>query len=439
MKYFKCFSSVIALLFVMDSLSAQYTVQDIQNYVETYKEVAINKMYEYKIPASITIAQGIFESAAGTSRLAVQGNNHFGIKCHNDWTGDTILVDDDELQECFRKYQTVDESYNDHSLFLKTRKRYAGLFELNVMDYVAWAHGLKDAGYATNPEYAPRLITIIEKYHLADLDTIYQQRLESGYFKNYPNVDPATAQTAVEPKPKTEKQRPRPVETTRPEKPKVVAPKQDSSAAQKPKEQPTPAKTEEPKTNDSAPATPAPAVTKPADPTPQTLPISPATNTEPQSAPAKPTATEDDNAASEVAGPEDKPTAITVFSARDGEYPKEEYPFTDRKVFVNNKTLFVIAQKGDNYSKIANDVQTSEKKLKKYNDVSGSAKLKVGQVVYIERKSKVGQKEYYKVVNAETLNYVAQKTGVQLDKICKYNALKANAKLKKGDVIKLKK
>lgn len=157
-------------------VAAQYNEQDIVNYIEQYKSVAIQKMREYKIPASITVAQGIFESACGKSRLAVDGNNHFGIKCHNDWTGDTILIDDDELQECFRKYNSVDDSYTDHSKFLTGRKRYANLFTLDIMDYAAWARTLKADGYATNPQYADRLISLIERYHIARLDTLAQMQ-----------------------------------------------------------------------------------------------------------------------------------------------------------------------------------------------------------------------------------------------------------------------
>ena len=156
-------------------LFAQYTETDIYNYIDTYKEIAIQKMAEYKIPASITLAQGIFESACGTSRLATQGNNHFGIKCHKEWEGDTIRHDDDERQECFRKYAQAEESYNDHSQFLISRPRYANLFSLDVLDYKSWAHGLKTAGYATNPQYADRLINLIERFDLARQDTICMQ------------------------------------------------------------------------------------------------------------------------------------------------------------------------------------------------------------------------------------------------------------------------
>jgi hypothetical protein len=161
----------------------QYTENDIRAYVEQYKELAIRKMYEYKIPASITIAQGIFESASGTSRLAKAGNNHFGIKCHKEWTGDTVKVDDDSLQECFRKYAKVEDSYNDHSLFLTSRPRYSKLFSLDIMDYKGWAKGLKEAGYATNPKYAERLISLIDRFELAKLDTIYQERMAKGWFE----------------------------------------------------------------------------------------------------------------------------------------------------------------------------------------------------------------------------------------------------------------
>jgi flagellum-specific peptidoglycan hydrolase FlgJ len=163
------------LLFSFFPLFAQYTEDDIYNYIETYKEIAIKKMAEYKIPASITLAQGIFESACGTSRLATEANNHFGIKCHKEWEGDSIKHDDDELQECFRKYKEPEESYNDHSLFLTSRPRYANLFKLDVMDYQSWAHGLKAAGYATNPHYADRLISLIVRFDLARQDTICKQ------------------------------------------------------------------------------------------------------------------------------------------------------------------------------------------------------------------------------------------------------------------------
>ncbi len=135
-------------------------------YIEKYRDIAIKKMHEYRIPASITLAQGILESGMGNSELARNANNHFGIKCHKEWTGMTYVMDDDTKNECFRKYNTVEESFSDHSLFLTTRPRYARLFDLDVKDYKGWAHGLKSAGYATNPRYAEILIRIIEENEL---------------------------------------------------------------------------------------------------------------------------------------------------------------------------------------------------------------------------------------------------------------------------------
>ncbi|MGP1591689.1 MAG: glucosaminidase domain-containing protein [Prevotella sp.] len=141
-----------------------------QTYIDQYKDIAIEEMLRYNIPASITLAQGLFESAAGQSRLARYSNNHFGIKCH-DWTGRSVRHDDDELQECFRVYDNVYESYEDHSKFLVNKPRYRNLFSLPRTDYRGWALGLKAAGYATNPQYAYKLIEIIELYKLYQYDT----------------------------------------------------------------------------------------------------------------------------------------------------------------------------------------------------------------------------------------------------------------------------
>jgi len=151
-----------------------------QAYIETYSDIAVQKMREHGIPASITLAQGLLESGAGKSRLAIEANNHFGIKCHN-WTGETIHHDDDAAQECFRKYEHAEQSFEDHSTFLTTRPRYAFLFELDKTDYKAWAQGLKDAGYATDPNYPTRLITIIEDFELHKYDKQYNETSKNTY------------------------------------------------------------------------------------------------------------------------------------------------------------------------------------------------------------------------------------------------------------------
>ena len=144
----------------------KYTVEE---YIETWKDVAVQQMVDHGIPASITLSQGILESSFGNSYLARKGNNHFGIKCH-DWSGATIRKDDDKKNECFRKYKDARESYEDHSKFLTGRTRYEELFQLEVTDYQAWAKGLKKAGYATNPKYDRLLIDLIERHNLAQYD-----------------------------------------------------------------------------------------------------------------------------------------------------------------------------------------------------------------------------------------------------------------------------
>lgn len=146
------------------------TSEVVNNYVSQYKDIAMSNMKTYGIPASIILAQGILESGAGRGDLALSANNHFGIKCHADWTGDTVKHDDDSSQECFRKYNKVAESYRDHALFLKGKVRYASLFELDKNDYEAWAKGLRKAGYATDPKYPDKLISYIERYNLGQYD-----------------------------------------------------------------------------------------------------------------------------------------------------------------------------------------------------------------------------------------------------------------------------
>jgi flagellum-specific peptidoglycan hydrolase FlgJ len=146
------------------------TTEDVKKYIEDFKETSKNNMKVHGIPASITMAQGILESGAGFGSLAKEANNHFGIKCHTGWTGESVKYDDDAEQECFRKYKDPTESYKDHSAFLSSRKRYESLFKLDKGDYESWANGLKQAGYATDTLYPSKLIGIIERYELYKID-----------------------------------------------------------------------------------------------------------------------------------------------------------------------------------------------------------------------------------------------------------------------------
>lgn len=161
-------------------VSAQTKIKPMSpvEYVDRYKIDAIEEMLRTGIPASITLAQGILESSSGNSKLAQSANNHFGIKCHSNWTGGTFYMDDDRRNECFRKYPTVYDSYKDHSQFLVSRKRYANLFELNPKNYKGWARGLKRDGYATNPKYPRLLIDIIQRYNLDQYDKISKKEAQ---------------------------------------------------------------------------------------------------------------------------------------------------------------------------------------------------------------------------------------------------------------------
>ena len=152
----------LSALTVFSQVKKNATYQD---YIEKYKDIAVEQMRTYKIPASITLAQGILESGAGRSALALRSNNHFGIKCGSSWKGKTTKHDDDERNECFRVYSSAEESYVDHSKFL-LKARYTPLFQLNPLDYKGWARGLKACGYATSPVYAKKLIELIDTYEL---------------------------------------------------------------------------------------------------------------------------------------------------------------------------------------------------------------------------------------------------------------------------------
>ena len=148
-------------------------------YIRKYSDLAVSEMRRTGVPASITLAQGILESNSGQSKLAVKGNNHFGIKCHNDWDGRTMRLDDDARRECFRVYPDASASFRDHSDFLRYRDRYKPLFDLDPEDYKGWARGLKKAGYATDPSYAGKLIALIERYELYRYDRAVEVEQEA--------------------------------------------------------------------------------------------------------------------------------------------------------------------------------------------------------------------------------------------------------------------
>jgi flagellum-specific peptidoglycan hydrolase FlgJ len=166
------------------------------SYIDNYSQEAVEQMVHYRIPASVTLAQAIFESGSGSSELCKKSNNHFGIKCHNFWSGDTVSKTDDLLNECFRKYRSIHESYTDHSLFLQSRPWYKPLFQLPLTDYKGWCRGLKSAGYATYPGYADELIRIIEQNRLWELDGCEKMDLKSGLVPAHEEIVTSGCRTA---------------------------------------------------------------------------------------------------------------------------------------------------------------------------------------------------------------------------------------------------
>jgi LysM repeat protein len=181
----------------------------IRNYIDTYRDIAIAEMQRTGVPASIKLAQGIHETTAGTSDLVRKSNNHFGIKCKSNWTGESVSHTDDAPHECFRKYNEPYQSYKDHSDFLKGSSRYASLFNLNPLDYEGWAYGLKKAGYATNPKYPLVIIRLIETYQLQDYTLIALGKMppkeemlaKVNIEKNDEEIISATVTKVIEPKP----------------------------------------------------------------------------------------------------------------------------------------------------------------------------------------------------------------------------------------------
>lgn len=178
----------VATIFIFCKSFAQYDTT-VYNYINTYKNIAMVEMVRTGVPAAITLAQGILEAAAGKSELVIKSNNHFGIKCKSNWVGDKVYKDDDVQSECFRKYPSAEESFKDHSNFLKYNSRYAFLFMLDPTDYISWSYGLKQAGYATEPRYSQLLIQCIEKYRLQDytlltLDALAHQSTQNNITNN---------------------------------------------------------------------------------------------------------------------------------------------------------------------------------------------------------------------------------------------------------------
>lgn len=295
--------------------------EDILKYIDTYKELAISEMQRTGVPASITLSQGIHETMAGTSDLVLKSNNHFGIKCKTGWTGDKVFHDDDARGECFRSYAKAEDSYKDHSNYLKNTPRYAFLFQLDPEDYQSWAYGLKKAGYATNIRYSQILIKFIQDYNLEQYTLIALGKLKPS--------DEAVAATAKD----------------------------------------------EPISMDDRNATTA-----------------------------------------KVIGVLTTKPTVTTTPAPEITYPSGQ--------FTINNTKVIFAQAGSSWLAIAEKYSIPLATLLDFNDLKSEVPIQQpGQLVYIQRKRKVGSAESHTVKQGETMYTIAQKEGIRLDALQDLNSL----------------
>jgi len=364
---------------------AQAQREKVQAYVNQYKDLAMSEMRRTGVPASITLAQGILESQSGQSELALKSNNHFGIKCKTEWTGEKTYHDDDLRQECFRVYPSVEDSFKDHSDFLKYREYYTALFKLNPIDDKGWAYGLKKAGYATEKDYPTRLLKLINDYdlHQYSVQALENKDLsvsnnESSEIKTsdkpvVANNTPIVKSSAVTSMPLNNSPRLRVINQTK-----------------------SPAVEEQEKMDSLAAQT--------------ALAIENAQQEQ------TPIVSNNDNSKSTV-----KKTAL---------YPSE--PFTI------NHTKVIFAAAGTATLSIANKYGISLAKLFDFNEMEQKDILDQDQLLFLEKKLKKGATDVYVCKSGDTLAEIAQKEGVRLDALMEYNHLTKNSVLMDGQKINLR-
>lgn len=366
-----------------------------QRYVNRYASLAVTEMYRSGIPASITLSQGLLESRYGLSALAAEGHNHFGIKCHNDWKGKTMAVDDDAKGECFRVYDADIESFRDHSDFLRYRDRYKFLFDFPVTDYKAWANGLKKAGYATDPAYPAKLIKLIEDYDLSRFDKAKPADFEPG--GKYADLGAEAPSASVSDKDKPLDDRALFPKQTKPEtKPAAKETRAEKKARTKAEREARKAAKQH---------------QKPAEAIPEALPESP-------------------NALEEAEVAQEKEL-------------REEFHFQmGRKIYKQNGVPFLYAMEGEDYRTIAEENNIIYKQLLRYNDLGAEERLLPGTVVYLQAKknqTRKGLDKYIVERDGESLRDICQRFGVKQKSIQKLNGFAPSHSLREGDTILLRK
>ncbi len=366
-----------------------------QRYVNRYASLAVTEMYRSGVPASITLSQGLLESRYGLSALAAEGHNHFGIKCHNDWKGKTMAVDDDAKGECFRVYDADIESFRDHSDFLRYRDRYKFLFDFPVTDYKAWANGLKKAGYATDPAYPAKLIKLIEDYDLSRFDKAKPADFEPG--GKYADLGAEAPSASVSDKDKPLDDRALFPKQTKPEtKPANKETRAEKKARTKAEREARKAAKQH---------------QKPAEAIPEALPESP-------------------NALEEAEVAQEKEL-------------REEFHFQmGRKIYKQNGVPFLYAMEGEDYRTIAEENNIIYKQLLRYNDLGAEERLLPGTVVYLQAKknqTRKGLDKYIVERDGESLRDICQRFGVKQKSIQKLNGFAPSHSLREGDTILLRK
>lgn len=389
--------SLVSIVAAVLLFTAQST--PIESYIRKWAPVAVAEMYRSGVPASITLAQGILESRYGLSPLASNGNNHFGIKCHKDWKGKTMAYDDDEKGECFRVYDSADESFHDHSDFLRYRDRYKFLFEFDTKDYKAWAYGLKKAGYATDPNYPVKLIKYIEDYHLYEYDSMTVNDFASAG-EDVKEAAPEEVKTHEEAKPEKAKVKEGTVvksESADRKSRKTVREKKSRHSEKSAKER-KPKAGKDGKSERSE----EPEVT-------MTIPQSPLSIEEPKKI--------------------DKSGL-------------EEFKFSlSRETYSRNGVPFVLSVEGETYSSIAQSNNLFLGEILKYNDLSAEKEILPGTIVYLQAKKSQCEKGLEKYIvgdDSETLWSICQRFGVKMSSIQKMNGFEAGYQPREGDTILLR-
>lgn len=382
MKHLLTFTISFVCLFAAFSPVRAYPSENTpqQRYIDKYADLAVEEMRRSGVPASITLAQGLLESRYGRSELAVKGNNHFGIKCHSNWNGAKIRVDDEKKKECFRKYRTVEQSYKDHSDFLRYRDRYKFLFDLDPTDYKGWAHGLKKAGYATDPAYPKKLISIIEEYEL------YKYDKGRRIFKTKKSSKPAKETKASK-------------EETVPSEKAQSTQKQEK--VQKPEKAPKPGKTQKPKKARKPENTP------------------------------------------EAAKTVKSPTQLEQPQPIKDEKAKDVFTISlSRQKYSLNGVPFIYSSAGDTYASIASANNLFQKEILRFNDLDETEDLLPGTIVYLQSKKRQTVKGLDKHIvesEGETLRSIAQRYAITLKSLCRMNNLSSTHTLRPGDELLLRK